>query len=33
LMLAVTLWLGLAAQASRAQEPVDFASVDAFLKL
>lgn len=31
-MLAVTLWLSLGAQASRAQEPVDFASVDAFLK-
>ncbi|MCA1576038.1 MAG: hypothetical protein LC794_01585 [Acidobacteria bacterium] len=31
-LLAVNLWLSLGVQTSRAQQPVDFASVDAFLK-
>ena len=31
-LLAVALWLSLDVQASRAQQPVEFASVDAFLK-
>ena len=31
-LLAVALWLSVGVQASRAQQPVEFASVDAFLK-